>query len=131
MKQPLNPHHEIHRLLKRIFEMKERCRSGTGAIHTPVLQKFKRDLASAFPGRLRRVVLFGSRARGDHRNDSDWDVAIFLDDYNRLEDLSRLVEVAHPYLLEGIGIRPIGLSGDGEGSGTELLRALRTEGVPV
>jgi uncharacterized protein len=114
-----------------IFEMKEPRRSGTDATHASVLQKFKCDLASAFPGRLRRVVLFGSRARGDHRNDSDWDVAIFLDDYDRLEDLSRLVEVAHPYLLEGIGIRPIGLSGDGKGSGTELLRALRTEGVTV
>ena len=114
-----------------IFEMKEPCRSGTYATHASVLKQFKWDLASAFPGRLRRVVLFGSRARGDHRNDSDWDVAIFLDDYDRLEDLSRLVEVAHPYLLEGIGIRPIGLSGDGKGSGTELLRALRTEGVPV
>jgi predicted nucleotidyltransferase len=111
--------------------MKKHCRSGTCAIHASVLQKFKRDLASAFPGRLRRVVLFGSRARGDHRNDSDWDVAIFLDDYDRLKDLPRLVEVVHPYLLEGIGIRPIELSGDGEGSGTELLRALRTEGVPV
>jgi predicted nucleotidyltransferase len=114
-----------------IFKMKEPRRSGTDATHASVLQKFKCDLASAFPGRLRRVVLFGSRARGDHRNDSDWDVAIFLDDYDRLEDLSRLVEVAHPYLLEGIGIRPIGLSGDGKGSGTELLRALRTEGVTV
>jgi predicted nucleotidyltransferase len=111
--------------------MKKRRRSETDAAHTLVLQSFKCDLASAFPGRLRRVVLFGSRARGDHRNDSDWNIAIFLDDYDRLKDLPRFVEVAHPYLLEGIGIRPIGLSGDGKGSGTELLRALRTEGVPV
>lgn len=111
--------------------MKEPRRSGTDAAHTAVLHRFKRDLASAFPGRLRQVVLFGSRARGDYRKDSDWDVAIFLDNYDRLKDLSRLVEVAHPYLLEGIGIRPIGLSGDGEGSGTELLRALKNEGVPV
>jgi uncharacterized protein len=114
-----------------VTEMKEARRSGTDVAHTAALHRFKRDLASAFPGRLRRVVLFGSRARGDHRYDSDWDVAIFLEGYNRFHDLSRLVEVAHPYLLEGIGIRPIGLSGDGEGSGTELLHRLRTEGVPV
>lgn len=114
-----------------VAEMKEPRRSGTEAVQRAALHQFKCDLASAFPGRLRRVVLFGSRARGDHRYDSDWDVAIFLDDYDRFQDLSRLVEVAHPYLMEGIGIRPIGLSGDGEGSGTELLRALRTEGVPV
>jgi predicted nucleotidyltransferase len=114
-----------------VTEMTEARRSETHAPHTAALHQFKRDLASAFPGRLRRVVLFGSRARGDHRYDSDWDVAIFLDGYDRIQDLSRLVEVAHPYLLEGIGIRPIGLSGDGEGSGTELLRVLRNEGVPV
>jgi len=111
--------------------MKELRRSETDTIHMSVLRQFKRDLASAFPGRLRRVVLFGSRARGDHHDDSDWDVAIFLDDYDRFTDLPRLVEVAHPHLLEGIGIRPIGLSGDGKGSGAELLRALKSEGVSV
>ncbi len=27
-----------------------------------------------------RIVLFGSRSRGDHREDSDWDIFVVLDD---------------------------------------------------
>ena len=34
-----------------------------------------------YGARLERVVLFGSRARGDARSDSDYDVAVFLKDY--------------------------------------------------
>ena len=39
------------------------------------------DAARAqFGSRLERIVLYGSRARGDHRPDSDYDVAIFVRD---------------------------------------------------
>ena len=34
------------------------------------------------------AVLFGSRARGDHRPDSDWDVAVIIDDETRILPLS-------------------------------------------
>ena len=44
--------------------------------------------------RLDRVVLFGSRAKGDARADSDYDVAIFLkslpDRWKQLDRLARL-----------------------------------------
>ena len=36
--------------------------------------------------RLERVVLFGSRARGDAQSDSDYDVAIFLNGMNGPSD---------------------------------------------
>jgi predicted nucleotidyltransferase len=38
-----------------------------------------------------KVVLFGSRARGDARNDSDWDLLILIDSQNirKKEDLFR------------------------------------------
>ena len=44
----------------------------------PVMLKFRAALDDAYGDRIERVVLFGSRARGDARPDSDWDVAVFL-----------------------------------------------------
>jgi predicted nucleotidyltransferase len=46
----------------------------------PVLEKFRAAVAEHFGDRLERIVLFGSRARGDARGDSDYDVAIFVRD---------------------------------------------------
>jgi predicted nucleotidyltransferase len=46
----------------------------------PVLSRFRAALNSAYGTRIERVVLFGSRARGDARPDSDYDVAVFLND---------------------------------------------------
>jgi DNA-binding transcriptional ArsR family regulator len=49
----------------------------------PVGLGIARSLASSlpgvYPGRLRGVFLYGSRARGDHRPDSDVDILIVLD----------------------------------------------------
>ena len=45
----------------------------------PVLDRFRAELTEAYGERIERVVLFGSRARGDARPDSDYDVAVFLD----------------------------------------------------
>ena len=36
-------------------------------------------MLAAFPGRVERIVLFGSRARGEAHDESDWDFAVFLD----------------------------------------------------
>jgi predicted nucleotidyltransferase len=46
----------------------------------PVLQLFRAALQDIYGSRIERVVLFGSRARGDAREDSDYDVAVFLRD---------------------------------------------------
>lgn len=42
------------------------------------LDQFRSRLDHRFGARLRGMVLFGSRARGGHRPDSDADVAVFL-----------------------------------------------------
>jgi predicted nucleotidyltransferase len=44
----------------------------------PVLKRFKAALKEIYGDRIERVVLFGSRARGDARHDSDYDIAVFL-----------------------------------------------------
>ena len=48
-----------------------------------VLARFSTALHALYGDRLERAVLFGSRARGDARPDSDYGVAIFLHDYTR------------------------------------------------
>ena len=44
----------------------------------PVLVRLRRALDEMYGRDVERVVLFGSRARGDARPDSDYDVAVFL-----------------------------------------------------
>jgi uncharacterized protein len=44
----------------------------------PVLRRFKAALDALYGDEIDRVVLFGSRARGDAYAESDYDVAVFL-----------------------------------------------------
>jgi uncharacterized protein len=46
----------------------------------PVLKRFRAALDALYGDRIERVVLFGSRARGDHQPDSDYDIAVFIKD---------------------------------------------------
>ena len=46
----------------------------TTLTNDPVLVRFRKALNEMYGGRLERAVLFGSRARGDARDESDYDV---------------------------------------------------------
>jgi uncharacterized protein len=48
----------------------------------PILARYRAALTEMYGDRLERVVLFGSRARGEAQPDSDYDVAIFLNGVN-------------------------------------------------
>ena len=50
----------------------------TARIDDPVLSRFRQELGEAYGSKLERVVLFGSRAHGDARPDSDYDIAVFI-----------------------------------------------------
>lgn len=61
----------------------------------PVLTEVKQRLTALYGTRLKRAVLFGSRARGDHRKNSDYDIAVFLIDYDySMGEVFRLAEVS-------------------------------------
>jgi predicted nucleotidyltransferase len=62
--------------------------------HDPILTRFRAALDDIYGARLERVVLFGSRARGEARSDSDYDVAVFLKSLpDRWTELDRLADL--------------------------------------
>ena len=67
----------------------------------PVLSRFRAALAETYGDRLERAVLFGSRARGDARPDSDYDVAVFIRDPDRwLSEAIRLADLGTDILMD-------------------------------
>jgi uncharacterized protein len=52
--------------------------AASSVIADPVLLLFRKAVGELCGDRLERVVLLGSRARGDARPDSDYDIAVFL-----------------------------------------------------
>jgi uncharacterized protein len=67
----------------------------------PILAKFRAALAEMYGDRLERVVLYGSRARGDAQPDSDYDIAVFIKDAGTFSDESaRLAAVSTDILYD-------------------------------
>jgi uncharacterized protein len=61
----------------------------------PILAKFRAALNEMYGERIERVVLYGSRARGDAQADSDYDVAVFLRDMpDRMAEMNRLADLS-------------------------------------
>jgi hypothetical protein len=80
------------------------------AVH---LRAFRREAEGALPGKIAGVVLFGSRARGNARRDSDYDVAVLirgLDDRRSIDHT--LADMAYPHILAGFHIRPVAIPAD-------------------
>jgi predicted nucleotidyltransferase len=56
-----------------------------------------------YSDRLESAVLYGSRARGAGRPDSDYDVAVFLHDMDvrdRLKEMNRITDITSAILYE-------------------------------
>ncbi|MBI5120110.1 MAG: nucleotidyltransferase domain-containing protein [Rhodospirillales bacterium] len=95
-------------------------------------QEFKRRAQAALPGRVDRLVLFGSRARGDATAQSDWDMAVFLKGGADSDDLCALADAAYELILEtGEFIQPVAFSADQPVSDLAILRHIDRQGVAV
>ena len=83
--------------------------------------------------RIERVVLFGSRARGDASADSDYDVAVFLCDMgDRFAEMDRLADLGTDILNEtGEFVHAMPYRAGGYEERTPLMLAVRSEGVDL
>lgn len=99
----------------------------------PVLSRFRAALDETYGQRLERVVVFGSRARGDHLPDSDYDIAVFIRDPAPLgEELHRLAAVSTDILLDTgavISAKPFPAGAYRERTG--FMSELRRDGVDL
>ena len=99
----------------------------------PVLQRYRAALNALYGDQLERVVLFGSRARGDAHADSDYDVAVFLKSLpDRWEAFHRLADLRTEFLVETgefFDTKPYAASAYQDR--TPLMREIRRDGVEV
>ena len=99
----------------------------------PVLHRLHAVLAGLYGDRLERAVLFGSRARGDARPDSDYDVAVFLHDYHGLWDEAGPLADATTELLYNTGavVTPIPFPAGAWQQRSALMNEIRREGIDL
>ena len=101
------------------------------------VQQFRQRMGADFA--VKEVIVFGSRARGDHRPDSDADVAVLLEGVHKsfLDTKLKMSDVAYDVLLDtGINISPLPIWMDEwehpqAYSNPALLANVAREGVPV
>lgn len=104
---------------------------------TSAIREFGRRLADRYP--VQRVILFGSRARGTQRTDSDADVAVLLRGVRGrfLDTKLEMVDIAYDVLLEtGIYIQPLPIwENEWENpethSNPRLLQNIEREGISL
>lgn len=99
----------------------------------PILRRLKAELQRMYGNRIERVVLFGSRARGDARADSDYDVAVFLKDLpDPWRERFRLADLRVDFLDEtGAFIEAQPFLATAYADRTPLMHAIRNEGLEL
>ncbi len=106
---------------------------GSDIVHDPVLGRFRAALAETYGDRLERVVLFGSRARGDFRPDSDYDVAVFIrDPGTRWDEIMRLAGLTTDILVDtGMDIAAMPFVAGDYNDSRPLMREISRDGVDL
>lgn len=101
----------------------------------PIIVRLKRELGALYGARLKQLLLYGSRARGDFCDDSDYDVLVVLDgpfrwrdEIKRLGDISWAIgdETAGKIILS---LRPVTPEQLHERTG--FMHNVRKESIPL
>ena len=105
----------------------------TTLIQDPVLLDLKAALTTAYGTRLEQILLFGSRARGDARDDSDYDVAVFLRDLSDYwRESRRLSDIGYDIMIERGGVvNAIPLAAGSLQERTPIMFEIRKDGVEL
>jgi len=101
--------------------------------HDPILKRFRTALEALYGDRIERVVLFGSRARGDAQQDSDYDVAVFLRSLaDRWQEVDRIVPLVTDILYEdGAFIHAMPHRAGSYENRTSLMQEIRRDGIDL
>jgi predicted nucleotidyltransferase len=99
----------------------------------PVLVRFRQALGEVYGSKLERVVLYGSRARGDARPDSDYDIAVFIHEPESFNDeAERLAAIGTDILYDmGAVINPLHFRAGAYRQRTGFMAEVRRDGIDL
>jgi predicted nucleotidyltransferase len=99
----------------------------------PILVRFRSALEALYGDRIERVVLFGSRARGDAHPESDYDVAVFLRNLaDRWIEFDRLADIETDIVYDtGHVIQSMPFQAGAYRERTPLMHEIRREGIDL
>ena len=105
----------------------------THAINDPVLTRYKAALQQLYGDQLERIILFGSRARGEAQQDSDYDIAVFLKAMpDRWPEFDRLATLRLDFLDEtGAFFDTLPFAASAYAQRTPLMREIRRDGLTL
>lgn len=96
--------------------------------------RFCQELEQALPGRVQRLILYGSKARGDTHSESDVDLLVVVDSRTREVTDTILDLAARPWedgvYLEVLEMTPADLAAQCA-LGTPFIRNVAEEGIPL
>ncbi|WP_439815356.1 nucleotidyltransferase domain-containing protein [Zavarzinia sp. CC-PAN008] len=109
------------------------CMAQATIMADPVLRRFRDTVSAVYGDRVQRVVLYGSRARGQAGAESDYDIAVFFrTDMHFGQELFRLADIGTAVLEEtGEVVHAMPFPPGAWSERTPLMHEIRLDGVDL